>query len=118
MGVSFTSYQNLGSMMNVKDDIRSPVLSVNVVKSHNHNQKRSIPLTKPIEFLLHHKPFKKVRKRKCSYWDFKYAAWSQDGCYTLRKKSTTTSTACQCYHLTNFVLIVEEDDEDEDIEDT
>jgi len=114
--VSFTSYNNLGSLMNADDDIRSPVLSVNVLKHHNQNQKRSIPLTKPIEFAFHHKPFKKIRKRKCTYWDFKYAAWSTDGCYTLRKKSTATSTACQCFHLTNFVLTVEEGDEDEDIE--
>jgi len=116
--VSFTSYHNLGSMMNVKEDIRSPVLSVNVVRNHNQNQKRSIPLTKPIEFLLDHKPFKKVRKRKCVYWDFKYAAWSKDGCYTLRGKSTSTRTACQCYHLTNFALTLEEEGDEEDIEAT
>lgn len=119
ISVSFTSYHNLGSMMNQKDDIRSPVLSVNVVRNHNQNQKRSIPLTKPIEFLLHHKPFKRVRKKKCVFWDFKYAAWSKDGCYTLRKKSTATTTACQCYHLTNFALKLEDEDEDiEEIEDT
>ena len=44
--VSFTSYHNLGYMMGVEDHIRSPVLSVNVVKKKN--EKRSIPLTKPV----------------------------------------------------------------------
>ena len=117
IAVSFTSYHNLGSMMNQKDDIRSPVLSVNVVQNRNQNQKRSIPLTKPIEFLLHHKPLKRVRRKKCVYWDFKYAAWSKDGCYTLRNKSTATATACQCYHLTNFALKLEDEDVEE-IEDT
>jgi len=117
IAVSFTSYHNLGSMMNQRDDIRSPVLSVNVVQNRNQNQKRSIPLTKPIEFLLHHKPLKRVRKKKCVYWDFKYAAWSKDGCYTLRNKSTATTTACQCYHLTNFALKLEDEDVEE-IEDT
>jgi len=117
IAVSFTSYHNLGSMMNQKDDIRSPVLSVNVVQNRNQNQKRSIPLTKPIEFLLHHKPLKRVRRKKCVYWDFKYAAWSKDGCYTLRNKSTATTTACQCYHLTNFALKLEDEDVEE-IEDT
>ena len=88
---------------------RSPVLSVNVVDSINHSSlKRSIPLTKPIEFRIRHKPLKRVRKRKCTYWEFKYAAWSSDGCYTIRKKSTATVTACQCYHLTNFAIAVEE----------
>ena len=46
---------------------------MNVVDNINHNLKRSIPLTKPIEFLIQHKPFKRVRKRKCTYWEFKYA---------------------------------------------
>ena len=82
---------------------------MNVVDSINHSSlKRSIPLTKPIEFLIRHKPLRRVRKRKCTYWEFKYAAWSSDGCYTIRKKSTATVTACQCYHLTNFAIAVEE----------
>ena len=92
-------------------------MRVNVVQNRNQNQMRSIPLTKPIEFLLHHKPLKRVRRKKCVYWDFKYAAWSKDGCYTLRKKSTATTTACQCYHLTNFALKLEDEDVEE-IEDT
>lgn len=116
--VSFTSYNNLGSLMNGKDDIRSPVLSVNVIRNRNSNQKRSISLTKPIKFLLHHKPFRKIRKRKCTYWDFKYAKWAGDGCYTIRKHSTATATACKCYHLTDFALIVEETEEEEPISTT
>jgi len=117
IAVSFTSYHNLGSLMNGKDDIRSPVLSVNVVRNQNQNQKRSIPLTKPIEFVLYHKPLKKVRRKKCVFWDFKYSAWSKDGCYTLRKKSTSTTTACECYHLTNFALKLEDEDVEDDYED-
>jgi len=110
VSVSFTSYNNLGQLMSDEHtgaNIRSPVLSVNVVDNINHSLKRSIPLTKPIEFRIRHKPLKRVRKRKCTYWDFKYAAWSSDGCYTIRKKSTATLTACQCYHLTNFAIAVE-----------
>merc|ERR1719430_2121273 len=70
-----------------------------------------IPLIKPVEFMLHHKPFTKVRKRKCVYWDFKNSSWSQDGCYIIKKESTATTTACQCYHLTNFALSVEEEED-------
>ena len=106
--VSFTSYHNLGYMMSVEGDIRSPVISVNVIKTKNH--KRSIPLTKPVEFLLHHKPIKKDFLRKCVYWDFKTSSWSRDGCFAVRKKSSTTTTSCQCYHLTNFALSVERED--------
>ena len=49
------------------------MLSVNVLDDVHQSLKRSIPLTKPIEFLIQHKPFKRVRKRKCTYWEFKYA---------------------------------------------
>ena len=85
------------------------MLSVNVVTNKNHNLKRSIPLVKPIEFEIKHKPMKKVRKRKCTYWEFKYAKWSDDGCYELRKKSTETKTVCKCYHLTDFAIAVEQE---------
>ena len=50
---------------------------------------------------------KRVRRRKCTYWEFKYAKWSDDGCYELRGKSTETMTACECYHLTDFAIAVE-----------
>merc|ERR1719195_217446 len=97
ISVSFTSYTNLGSMMsdnNTGAVIRSPVLSVNVLEEVSHNSKRSIALTEPVEFHIQHRPMKRVRKRKCTYWEFKYAKWSGDGCYELRKKSTETMTAC------------------------
>ena len=87
---------------------RSPVLSVNVVGTTHNSKKRSIPLKEPVEFEIKHKPMKKVRKRKCTYWEFKYAKWSDDGCYELRKKSTETRTVCKCYHLTDFAIAVEE----------
>jgi len=106
--VSFTSYNNLGSMMNLDNAFTSSVLSVNVIKNKNHN--RSIPLKKPIEFILHHKPFTASRKRKCVYWDFQSSTWSHDGCYTIKNSSTASSTACQCFHLTNFALTVEQEE--------
>ena len=83
------------------------MLSVNVLDAAQQTLKRSIPLTKPIEFVIQHKPIKRVRKRKCTYWEFKEAKWSSDGCYTIRKKSSSSLTACQCYHLTNFAIAVE-----------
>jgi len=119
ISLSFTSYKNLGQMMSdnrkTGATIRSPVLSVNVVGTTHNSKKRSIPLKEPVEFEIKHKPMKKVRKRKCTYWEFKYAKWSDDGCYELRKKSTETRTVCKCYHLTDFAIAVEELD-DNDLE--
>lgn len=110
VSLGFTSYNNLGAMMSDSStggNIRSPVLSVNVLDNAHQSLKRSIPLTKPIEFVIQHKSIKRVRKRKCTYWEFKHAKWSSDGCYTIRKRSSSTTTACQCYHLTNFAIAVE-----------
>ena len=55
------------------------MLSVNVLEEVSHNSKRSIALTEPVEFHIQHRPMKRVRKRKCTYWEFKYAKWSGDG---------------------------------------
>merc|ERR1719495_2960464 len=62
--VSFTSYDNLGAMMNMNDDFSSSVLSVNVLGVEKIGN--TIPLTKPMEFVLRHKP-KNFSERKCVY---------------------------------------------------
>jgi len=102
--VSFTSYDNLGSMMNMNDDFSSSVLSVNVLGVEKIGN--TIPLTKPMEFVLRHKP-KNFSERKCVYWDFEETGWSQKGCYAVEGKSTENTTVCQCYHLTNFAVLVD-----------
>ena len=99
--VSFTSYSNLGSMMKMDDEFSSSVLSVNVLgvekvmifntvlySSVNDNGfafqfGNTIPLSKPIEFELYHKPMADFSARKCVYWDFVKSSWSSDGCYPI-----------------------------------
>jgi len=103
--VSFTSYDNLGSMMSMDDDFSSSVLSVNVLGVQKVGN--TIPLTKPIEFLLRHKPMHDFSDRKCVYWDFGETGWSQKGCYALKEASTEETTTCQCYHLTNFAVLID-----------
>merc|ERR1719186_984260 len=103
--LSFTSYENLGSMMSMDDDFSSSVLSVNVLGVEKIGN--TIPLTKPMEFILHHKPMTDFSQRKCVYWDFEETGWSQKGCYAVAEKSTEETTMCQCYHLTNFAVLVD-----------
>ena len=103
--VSFTSYDNLGSMMSMDDAFSSSVLSVNVLGVEKIGN--TIPLTKPMEFILRHKPMKDFSERKCVYWDFEEAGWSQKGCYAVAGKSSENTTMCQCYHLTNFAVLVD-----------
>eukprot|EP00092_Neocalanus_flemingeri_P012767 GFUD01013758.1.p1 GENE.GFUD01013758.1~~GFUD01013758.1.p1 ORF type:complete len:732 (-),score=171.90 GFUD01013758.1:130-2073(-) len=103
--VSFTSYENLGAMMSMDGDFSSSVLSVNVLGVEKIGN--SIPLTKPMEFILSHKPMTDFSERKCVYWDFEESGWSQKGCYAVAEKSTEITTMCQCYHLTNFAVLVD-----------
>ena len=103
--VSFTSYENLGSMMSMNDDFSSSVLSVNVLGVEKIGN--TIPLTKPIEFILKHKPMTDFSDRKCVYWDFEETGWSQKGCYAVAEMSTDTTTMCKCRHLTNFAVLID-----------
>jgi len=103
--LAFTSYNNLGEMMTKTDEISSPVLSVNVIGVEDGG--KSIPLTKPLEFVLRHQNMSGFSHRKCVYWDFDMDSWSEDGCYPVREKSSADRTSCQCYHLTNFAVLVD-----------
>lgn len=103
--LAFTSYSNLGDMMTKTNEYSSPVLSVNVIGVEDGG--KSIPLTKPLEFVLRHQNMSGFSHRKCVYWDFDLDTWSEDGCYPVRERSTEDSTSCQCYHLTNFAVLVD-----------
>ena len=41
------------------------------------------------------------------YWDFELDTWSQSGCYPILERSSADRTSCQCYHLTNFAVLVD-----------
>ena len=103
--LAFTSYSNLGDMMTKTNEFSSSVLSVNVIGVEDGG--KSIPLTKPLEFVLRHQNMSGFSHRKCVYWDFDLDTWSEDGCYPVRDRSTEDSTSCQCYHLTNFAVLVD-----------
>jgi len=103
--VSFTSYDNLGSMLNTDSNFSSSVLSVNVLGVEKFGN--TIPLVKPIEFILKHNSMDGFLERKCVYWNFEEDGWSQNGCYPIKEESTENTTMCHCYHLTNFAVLVD-----------
>ena len=92
-------------MMTKTDEVSSPVLSVNVIGVEDGG--KSIPLEKPLEFVLRHQNMTGFSHRKCVYWDFDLDSWSEEGCYPVREKSAADRTSCQCYHLTNFAVLVD-----------
>jgi len=101
---SFTSFDNLGNMMNIDENINGPVLSVHIIKKDI--KKRSVTLSKPISFSIHHEPLNAFHTPKCVYWNFREKIWSEDGCFEIAIKRTATTTHCECHHLTNFALSV------------
>jgi len=107
--VSFTSYENLGSMMSLDSEFSSSVLSVTVLNVPRTGG--SIPLSSPLQFLLSHPPRLAARPPSpapsCVYWDFLQAGWARDGCYSVPALSSPTQTACRCHHLTNFAVLVD-----------
>jgi hypothetical protein len=93
-------------MMTKTEEYSSPVLSVNVI-GVEEQAGHSIPLTKPLEFVLRHHNMTGYSHRKCVYWDFEADGWSQEGCYPVQERSAADRTSCQCYHLTNFAVLVD-----------
>ena len=45
--------------------------------------------------------------RHCVYWNLKHFEWSNKGCFLNPYKSSEYETTCDCYHLTNFGIIMD-----------
>lgn len=103
--VSFTAYNNLGSMMALNENFSSSVLSVNVMGVEGAEE--SIQLTKPLQFKLSHNALTEDEQRNCVYWDFGRSSWSEEGCIPVLSTSTENSTTCECHHLTNFAILID-----------
>jgi len=103
--VSFSSYENLGSMMTLDQNFSSSVLSIKIIGLDN--QEGSIKLVKPLIFKLKHKPRGPSQRPQCVYWDFTTSGWSRDGCSAVEDQSGVNSTTCQCHHLTNFAILID-----------
>ena len=103
--VSFTAYDNIGTIMNLNSSISSSVLSVNVLGLDNTDD--SVQLADPLIFTLYHKAVMGSNTRNCVYWNFKKSSWSSEGCYPISDQCSDNATVCECYHLTNFAILVD-----------
>ena len=102
--VAFSSINNLGSMMNLNKNFSTSILSVSVL--HVEKVGSSIPLQVPLEFTILH-PNMENMKRNCVYWDFTREVWSSEGCFIKENTERVNGTTCQCFHLTNFAVLVD-----------
>ena len=46
-------------------------------------------------------------KTVCSFWDLSTDSWSQRECFLAEEISSMNKTVCECYHLTNFGIIMD-----------
>lgn len=44
---------------------------------------------------------------QCSFWNLSLNTWSQNGCRLVFQRSNRTSTTCECDHLTNFAVLTD-----------
>ncbi len=80
--------------------VNSKVISASIGKG------RHLKLQEPVKITLKHLRTVNVSRPVCVYWDYSSQTWSNGGCRLIT--SNTTHTQCQCDHLTNFALIMED----------
>merc|ERR1711892_996330 len=80
--------------------VNSKVISASLGKG------RHIELPDPVKITLKHLKTINVSRPVCVFWDYAVQTWSNDGCRTI--KTNLTHTTCECDHLTNFALIMED----------
>ena len=80
--------------------VNSKVISASLGKG------RHIKLREPVKITLKHLKMENVSSPVCVYWDYTSQAWSNTGCQMIG--TNVSHTQCQCDHLTNFALIMED----------
>lgn len=85
-----------------KQILNSRVISASLVRG-KHIQ---LPSSAPVRVSLKHLREDGMTNPSCVFWDLESSAWSTAGCRVL--ESNISRTLCECNHLTNFALLMEE----------
>ena len=80
--------------------VNSKVISASLGKG------RHTALQDPVKITLKHLRTENVSRPVCVFWDYTVQSWSNDGCRLVG--GNVSHSQCQCSHLTNFALIMEE----------
>ncbi|XP_048104925.1 adhesion G protein-coupled receptor L1-like [Alosa alosa] len=114
--VVFAMFKNLGSFLttaNATVKAESPAgrqLAVNshVISASMNKESSRVFLTEPVVFTLRHLQLENHFSPNCSFWNYSERSmtgqWSTQGCKLLETNSTHTT--CSCSHLTNFALLM------------
>ena len=91
-----------GSTTSPRQILNSRVISASLVRG-KHLQ---LPQSAPVRVSLKHLREEGMGNPVCVFWDLDTSTWSRAGCDVV--DSNVSRTTCQCDHLTNFALLMEE----------
>lgn len=109
----FITYRHLEDLLTPSEDNLGYVSDSNVsrvvnsrIVSASLGHGRHIQLPKPVQIIFSLLRQENMSNPVCVFWDYTTASWSNEGCVVAaHNKSHVT---CECDHLTNFAVIMEE----------
>ena len=100
----FWHYNNLDHVLpsstNGVKFLNSHIASASLSKGH------ATLLSNPLSATFHHLEPEGMANPSCVWWDYVSRTWSEDGCWV--KETNSSQTTCQCNHLGNFAVLMEE----------
>ena len=100
----FFHYNNLDHVLPSSTNgikfLNSHIASASLSKGH------ATLLSSPLTATFQHLEGEGMANPSCVWWDYVTRTWSEEGCWVLETNASQTS--CQCDHLGNFALLMEE----------
>lgn len=102
--LSRTEISDVRSVYNAQPQpiLNSRIISASLVRG-KHLQ---LPRSAPVRVSLKHLREEGMGNPACVFWDLDTSAWSRAGCHVV--ETNRSRTVCECDHLTNFGLLMEE----------
>ena len=110
----FFSYKHLDEILSRPDQSlktslykQQPVLNSRIISASLARGKHlQLPKSSPVTVSLKHLREEGMGSPVCVSWDLETSAWSRSGCHVV--ETNRSRTVCQCDHLTNFALLMQE----------
>ena len=89
-------------------DTSKQIINSRIISASLATEKHlELPPNAPVRISLKHLREQNTKNPVCVFWDWELSAWSDAGCWVA--ETNMYRTLCECSHLTNFALLMEED---------
>ena len=102
-GMQMRDSENKNPSDTSKQIINSRIISASLATGKHIE----LPPNDPVRISLKHLREQNMKNPVCVFWDWELSAWSDAGCWVA--DTNMSRTLCECSHLTNFALLMEED---------